>query len=295
MHQTLPFSDSQASDRFGLTLFFAIIIHAIIILGITFSPTSLNPKQSTQPPLEITLVHQHSDDIPDQADYLAQANLSGAGNTQDKSQPSSPAAMLAAHSKNGNTSNLLNPVTADKAQPIRLELLTSNQSQYKVSSDNSTPTQQQNSHTSAELIQLNMEIAALSAEIDRSIQAYAKQIKHRFIAANARKFRDAAYLDAWRTKVEHIGNTHYPDEARRRKLSGGLVLDVAVNANGTLHNIHIRRSSGHKILDDAAIHIVKLAAPFAPFTAEMRKDTDILHIIRGWQFQNNNRLVTSVR
>jgi len=74
-----------------------------------------------------------------------------------------------------------------------------------------------------------------------------------------------------------------------------LVLDVAVNANGTLHDVIIRRSSGYKILDDAAIHIVKLAAPFAPFPEEMRKDTDVLHIIRGWQFQNNNRLTTSAQ
>ena len=138
-----------------------------------------------------------------------------------------------------------------------------------------------------------MQIAHLSAEIDQSMKAFSRQTRHRFISANAREFRDAAYLDAWRAKVERIGNLNYPDEAKRRNLSGSLVLDVAVNANGSLHDVLIRRSSGYKILDDAAVQIVKLAAPFAPFPEEMRKDTDVLHIIRGWQFLNDNRLITS--
>ena len=52
----------------------------------------------------------------------------------------------------------------------------------------------------------------------------------------------------------------------------------------------MRKSSGHKLLDDAAIRIVKLSAPFAPFPAEIRKETDILDIIRTWQFRNNDQL-----
>jgi len=294
MTQSLAHTEIHSSDRFGLTLFLAIILHAIIILGVTFSPVLNKPQQSTQPPLEITLVHQRSDEAPEQADYLAQANLSGNGNTSDKTRPSSPAAMMVTRSSPGTSSNPLTPAAPDSRQQVQTKVLTSIQAQRQVNNDEVVTEQQHKAKTAAELIQLSMEIANLSAEIDRSIQAYSKQVKHRFVAANAREFRDAAYLDAWRAKVERIGNINYPDEARRRKLSGGLVLDVAVKANGTLHKVLIRRSSGHKILDDAAINIVKLAAPFAPFPDEMRKDTDVLHIIRGWQFQDNNRLVTNV-
>jgi len=293
--QTMPQAEIHASDRFGLTLFLAIVIHAIIILGVTFSPVLIKPQQSKQPPLEITLVHQRSEEAPEQADYLAQANLSGAGNTSDKTRPSSPAAMMVTRSSPGTSSNPLTPAAPDTPQQADTEVLTSTTAQRQINIDEQVTEQQHKAKKAAELIQLSMEIANLSAEIDRSIQAFSKQAKHRFIAANAREFRDAAYLAGWRAKVERIGNINYPDEAKRRNLSGALVLDVAVNANGTLHDVIIRRSSGYKILDDAAIHIVKLAAPFAPFPEEMRKDTDVLHIIRGWQFQNNNRLTTSAQ
>ena len=294
--ETLPYNEIRSSDRFGLTLFLAIVIHLIIILGISFSPVLIKTDQSEQPPLEITLVHQRSEEVPEQADYLAQANLSGSGNTSDKNaRPSSPAAMMVTTSSPGTSSNPLTPKAPDTAQQVKTEVLTSKQSTQQVNTEEIVTEQQLKAKTAAELIQLNMDIANLSAEIDRSIQAFSKQVKHRFIAANATEYRDAAYLDAWRAKVERIGNINYPDEARRRNLTGALVLDVAINANGTLNDVSIRRSSGYRILDDAAIHIVKLSAPFAPFPEDMRKDTDVLHIIRGWQFQNNNRLTTSVR
>ena len=99
-------------------------------------------------------------------------------------------------------------------------------------------------------------------------------------------------MAAWQAKIEMIGNLNYPEEARRRNISGNLLLDVAIDHAGNVDSISVRRSSGHKLLDDAAIRIVRLAAPFGPLPPEMRKETDILHIIRTWQFLDNNRLVT---
>ena len=91
-------------------------------------------------------------------------------------------------------------------------------------------------------------------------------------------------MDAWRAKVERIGNLNYPEEAKRRHLTGSLVLDVALKADGTVASISVLRSSGQKLLDDAAMRIIELASPFAPFTPEMRSETDILHITRTWKF-----------
>jgi protein TonB len=120
------------------------------------------------------------------------------------------------------------------------------------------------------------------------LQAYTRRPRQRYISARSQSFRDAAYLEAWRDKIERIGNLNYPEEAKRQSLSGSLILDVALNADGTVNTIELRHSSGYKLLDDAAIRIVRLAAPFAPFSEEMRKDTDILHITRTWQFLNDN-------
>jgi len=284
---------SLSVERLALMVFLALALHAIIILGISFSPILHERLQNKPPPLEITLVQQKSEDAPVEADYLAQKNLSGDGNTQEKTRPNSPAAMLVTADSPGTSTNPLTPTSSETDQLTPTEVLTAQQSQHQVANEKEQTDMQHKAKTAAELIQLSMEIAHLSAEIDQSIKAFSKQIKHRYIAANAREFRDAAYLDAWRAKVERIGNINYPDEAKRRNLSGSLVLDVAVNADGTLRDVMIRRSSGYKILDDAAVYIVKLAAPFAPFSEEMKQDTDVLHIIRGWQFLNDNRLITS--
>jgi protein TonB len=97
-------------------------------------------------------------------------------------------------------------------------------------------------------------------------------------------------MEAWRRKVERIGNLNYPSEARELGLFGSLILHVAVRADGSLEGIRVVRSSGHKVLDDAAIRIVELAAPFAPFPPNIKRETDVLDITRTWQFQRNNQL-----
>ncbi len=100
------------------------------------------------------------------------------------------------------------------------------------------------------------------------------------------------YLDAWQRKVEKIGNLNYPTRARQLNLSGSLSMKVAIRYDGSVVEISILESSGNKILDDAALKIVRLAAPFSPLPAEIRKTTDVLEIIRTWQFLPGNRIST---
>lgn len=139
------------------------------------------------------------------------------------------------------------------------------------------------------LLTNSFKIASLSAEIRRKLQAKAERPRRKFISANTKEYKYAAYMEAWRLKVERVGNLNYPDAARKRKLSGSLILDVALNKDGSINQITVRRSSGHKILDDAAIRIVKLASPYSPFPTKIREETDILHITRTWQFLNSNK------
>ena len=142
------------------------------------------------------------------------------------------------------------------------------------------------------LVNNSREMASLRATIDNRMQAYASGPKRKWITARTREHRFAAYMDAWRIKVERIGNLNYPEDARRRGLSGNLLLDVALNSDGTIHDIVLRRSSGTKILDDAAIRIVRLAAPYGRFPRSIAKDVDVLHIERTWQFSSNNRFAS---
>lgn len=278
-------ADIGSKDRFGLTLFLAIVFHAIIILGVTFSPTLLNPESLKPPPLEITLVHQKSEQKPSKADYLAQADLEGGGNSQEMERPTSPVTTLVTAPSKGVASAVSLPAAPPEAQqPADTKVLTSDSSRQKIQPTEEVNEQQKKALAAAEVVQLNMQIATLSAEIDQSMHAYSEQLRHRYVSANTKSYRDAAYLDAWRAKVERIGNLNYPEEAKKRNLSGSLVLDVALKPDGTIFHITVRRSSGQKVLDDAAVRIVKLAAPFSPFPQDLRKDTDILHIIRSWQF-----------
>ncbi|HKK16087.1 MAG TPA: TonB family protein [Gammaproteobacteria bacterium] len=143
--------------------------------------------------------------------------------------------------------------------------------------------------SAAALLTNSFEIASLSAEIKRKLEAKAKRPRRKFISASTREYKYAAYMEAWRAKVERVGNLNYPDAARRNRLTGSLILDVALNADGSVNEITIRRSSGSKILDDAAVRIVELSSPFAPFPEHIRQETDILHITRTWQFLNSNR------
>jgi len=167
-------------------------------------------------------------------------------------------------------------------------MITAQDAQRQEASKRPVPEKQREPEAS-ELISRSMEIANLSAEIKHSMEDYAQRPRHHYISANTREFRDAAYLEAWRQKIERIGNLNYPEQAKRQHLSGNLILDVALNPDGSTQEITIRQSSGSKILDDAAIRIVRLAAPFAPFPEDMRKDIDVLHITRTWQFLSNNR------
>lgn len=140
--------------------------------------------------------------------------------------------------------------------------------------------------TATQLITRSFALASLNSELQQKLETRAKRPRLKFISANTQEYKYAAYMEAWRAKVERIGNLNYPDEARQRKLSGSLLLDVALRPDGSVVEIIVRRSSGHKVLDDAAVRIVELAAPYAEFPDEIVQEVDILHVTRTWKFLN---------
>ncbi len=285
----------SASDRLGLTLFFAAALHAIILLGVGFEADMLIPQERPLT-LEVTLVHSKSEQAPEKADYLAQANQRGGGTMQEKVRPSSPFPNpRPSLEQNGDAPQNLPmqlppPAAENQQRPLLLAQSDSTQ-QWQQQEQEPTPARP-DTPSATELMLRSREIARLSAEIRQKQEAYARMPREKYISANTREYRYASYEDSWRQKVERIGNLNYPDEARSQNLSGTLLLDVAINHDGSLKSVRIDRSSGHRALDQGAIRIVRMAAPFAPLPPEIRKDVDVLHILRVWQFQDDYSLQT---
>jgi protein TonB len=137
-----------------------------------------------------------------------------------------------------------------------------------------------------------LEMDRLEALIAKQQDEYQKRPKRKFVGGRAQEYRYALYVEAWRQKVEKIGNLNYPEAAKNLKLYGQLQLTVSIKADGSIESIEVNRSSGHKVLDAAAQHIVELGAPYARFPDDVRKEIDVLSITRTWTFTKEDSLAT---
>lgn len=138
------------------------------------------------------------------------------------------------------------------------------------------------------------EIATLQQQLDNSAKSLSKRPKKRRVSASTKEYAAAAYMKSWEMKIERIGNMNYPQAAKRKGLNGSLMLSVDINPNGSVppDGIVISRSSGHKVLDAAAVKIVRLGAPYAAIPKDVLLDNDMLTIIRTWRFETNRGLST---
>jgi protein TonB len=273
-----PF-ESPTVDRLALTLFIATAFHALIILGVGFEAFDQDPPDKTTPTLDITVVNPTKTLPPEDYDYLADSSQDGAGNTAEKVRQQQQMIEQAP------------AVVPTEGQPAPTQTLTREDSRQKIEKPAETETDEKSDQPSAtELVNRSLEMLALDRQINQSLLAYSKNPRSKFISARTKEFKYASYMRDWVAKVERVGELNYPDAARRQNLSGKLIVQVAVYPDGSVRDITIRKPSGHKILDDAAVRIVKLAAPFAPFPASISKDTDVLYITRTWVFTSSNRL-----
>ncbi len=281
------------NDRLGLTTFGSVLLHVVIVLGIGFTAPQILPRTNPLQTLDITLVNTRSNTAPDKPDYLAQANQDGGGDT-DKAQIAKsplPAKPTPSRSKALPQAKLAAKIEPQPVKPVP-DYVTQKQTAQKVRTAPAEPKpmprkQDVNKLGVVNNSKLDQERQRLSAEISAAWQDYLKRPKRKFLSARTQEYKYAAYMQTWILKVERIGNLHYPREARRKQLRGSVVLDAQISPMGTILGIDVKRSSGHKILDDAATRSVRLAAPFDPFPENIRKEVDILHITRTWQYSGS--------
>ncbi len=288
----MPDSEQDLSrERFGFTVFLSICAHAIIILGVGFSYLEEISSEGT---LAITMAQYRSEFAPDDADFLAQKNQLGSGNLNEKAAPSSPF-------ESDFYEELIQEVRPVPAAPMTVNDVKVQDTAVISSFQDEDQVRQQLDEVKDERILserstpegLSLAIASLQAQLDLQRQRYAKRPKRYTISsASTRKSQDALYLDRWRRRIEAVGNINYPSEARRRQLYGSLRMLVALLPNGEVESIRILQPSGHSILDQVAVEIVNLAAPFQPFPSELLAVADILEIIRTWRFHEGNALTS---
>ena len=305
-------------SAFAVAIWVSIAIHAVI-LTIHFQP-ELKKLKDSLPSLDVVLVNAKTKTAPDKAELLAQANLDRGGNTdanrkmktalpapkektaEIKLQPNSEAHSSAKSAKM-KAQQAREQKRVDELEKQAQELLTQINSTKKIASN---PTQnaasaepelgEQKSEAKAldraALTAAALEMDRLQAQIEKQQDEYQKRPKKKYIGARTKEYRFALYVESWRQKVERIGNMNYPEAAKTQKLYGQLRLTVGIKADGSLESVVIDQPSNHKLLDEAAKRIVELAAPYAVFPEDVKKDTDILYITRTWTFTQEDMLAT---
>lgn len=285
-------ADGELSrERFRFMIFLSACAHALLVLGVGFTYlTDANDESS----IEVTLAQYRSQIQPDDADFIAQENQTGSGSQDEATVPSSP------FLSDLNDADINEVRPAPEAQVLnetpeqpKLTTLTSINAEQVIAQQRNAPEQEEKQALSEQSSseEISLAIASLQAQLDLQQQAFARQPrKYTLSSASARKSHEASYLDSWRRRVEAVGNINYPVQARQQQVYGNVRMLIALNASGQISETRIIQSSGESLLDQAAVDIVNLAAPFEPFPEELKAEADILEIVRTFRFHEGNTL-----
>ena len=285
--------EDLSRERFGFTIFLSVCFHAIVILGVSFTYLG---KLNNNNALEVTFAQHHSILTPDDVRFVTRESQNGDRAIDEASVPSKPF-------KSDFNNNLIQKVLpvpgmvdiANEVEMQNIAIFSTSAGKDKTNQQLEVlePKKQQPASEESTSKELSVVIRSLQEQLNIRRQAYDKRPRRYTISsASTKKSHDALYLDNWRRRIEAIGNINYPKEARREQIYGSLRLLVALLPNGEVKRIRVMKSSQHKVLDQAAIEIVELAAPFQPFPQAMRDEVDILEIIRTWQFHEGNALTS---
>jgi periplasmic protein TonB len=271
-----------ARDRLTGTILLSLIGYGVLVLGVGFT---LNKAAPVNPTLDVILSPTSSPKLPERADFLAQANNQGGGDSAVMQRPKDDQLSQLPQTKPGDAPVALQAQkTAPEPDSVQRTVITQTPTPRQTRrAQEQKPNSDQPLVLGDELIEQSLALAKLANEFNQKQRLQARSSKHKYITASTREYAYAQYMNAWVKKVERIGNANYPQQALLNRLSGQLILTVAIRKDGRIEGITVVKSSGNKVLDKAAVDIVKLAEPFAvlPETAE---NPSVLYITRTWQF-----------
>ncbi|NTV11548.1 MAG: energy transducer TonB [Zoogloea sp.] len=272
----------------GWALAISVLLHGVL-LALHFSPPEGGLLKQKDRGLEVVLVNARHTTPPDKADALAQANQDGGGESEQALRAKTPLPPQNA-SRDGDALMDAQRRVAD-LEARQQQLLTQARRSPIAANPHPQAGRQdaQKTPSGFDLLDSAAAITRLEGQIDREQEEYSRRPRKKFIGAHTQEYRFAQYVEDWRQKIERVGTLNYPDTARG-KLYGSLLMSVVIRADGSVQSIEVHRSSGYPVLDDAARRIVQLAAPFAAFPTDIRRDTDVIEITRTWTFTNADKV-----
>lgn len=274
----------NSGDRLMTAVFLAALLHGLLILGVRFTATETKDRQL--PTLEVLLVPDGDPAAAnDSASYIAQRNQRGSGTSPDRLRTSLPEASESRMENRGEAegeSLLQQSASTDPGGSTVVSSRNRDAASSQTGDTGERPVYQSIPRDSRRLPQLGVNAVAA----DRNLQLRGRPAADDQLLADTRESVIAGYLDGWKRRIERVGTLNFPNEARRRTMSGNPVLEVTIEADGRLAGVVVRRSSGHAELDEAAVTIVKLASPFDPFPGPMRERYPLLRLAYEWQFLN---------
>ena len=276
------------SERLGATFVLSMLLHGVLVLGLGFA---LDDAAPVLPTLDVILTQTQTALTPAQADFLAQANNQGGGEHDKTSRPGEPQIGIADKPTPGVAAQPLRKQAPPPQPPPEARVVSTLRSDAHAprAEDTPPPVDAQSPEGRAK-VDRDMEMARRAAEIQLRSEAYAKRPKRKFVSASTKEYAYAAYMRNWVDRVQRVGNLNYPDEARRRRIGGLLVISVAIRRDGTIEKTIIVESSHVPMLDEAALRIVRLSEPFAPLP-KTQEGIDVLHVTRTWQFMPGGELI----
>ena len=274
-----------ANDRMLTTCFLAALLHGIIILGVTFSSSSSSLGDEGAPGLEVVLVNDRAPSAAanPNARYLSQRTQLGSGNTLNRERSLIPKSSLMPVDRMGIPSGEGLDAQQSGADNGAEELVTTHSPSQKILYFAASSAAKDAAELPL-LLEKRPDLAMTPNDDGIELRLRGEAKHELWIAADTRESDVAVYLDSWRRKIERVGTMNFPDVARREKFSGTPVIEVTIGADGKLLQTLVRRSSGHAEIDEAAMRILKLAAPFDPFPGDLSTKHDQIRIAYEWQF-----------
>lgn len=282
---------TATSDTLGVTAFLSATLHAILILGVGFVAPQFMATNTIDNSLDVVLINQNNQIEPTDANLVAQSANAGGGVSPKEASTPLPW-------KQVNSSKVeqvaLQAKTKKTVERIAEQVLTTtgeNEFSAVIKKDKN---EQEESESEQELTtkqQIKLEKERLAAKIAESWSEYNKRPKREFYSPNAKKSDSATYVKNWQHKVERVGQNNFPNEIRRKKLNGTLIVDVAINKDGTIRKVNLIKSSGNKLLDDSTIKFIRMASPYQPFEDSMSERIDIIHITRAY-FLSGTKIIS---